>query len=174
MSSRSEFPYLNTLLGLGLIGSNFFSLSLLSKANNGIPDLSRLATSRDSASQLRYTKDGEKLDVMMTLNMHSPKTTLFSSEKTKWNGKTDYNRREYIAHVPTEKAQEIDLKCLEAEITGKNNGGLVASGLAGAAGASKLSNVPIIGFLLEPFARNRAQKIGSNLGSDLSKDLSDC
>lgn len=174
MTSRSEFPYLNALLSLGLIGSNFFSLSLLSKANNGIPDLSRLATSRDSASQLRYTKDGEKLDVMMTLNMHSPKTTLFSSEKTKWNGKTDYNRREYIAHVPTEKAQEIDLKCLEASITGKNNGGLVGSGVATAAGAAKLSNVPIIGFLLEPFARNRAQKIGSNLGSDLSKDLSDC
>ena len=174
MTSRSEFPYLNALLGLGLIGSNFFSLSLLSKANNGIPDLSRLATSRDSASQLRYTKDGEKLDVMMTLNMHSPKTTLFSSEKTKWNGKTDYNRREYIAHVPTQKEQEIDLKCLEASITGKNNGGLVGAGVATAAGASKLSNVPIIGFLLEPFARNRAQKIGSNLGSDLSKDLSDC
>ena len=174
MTSRSEFPYLNALLGLGLIGQSFFSMSLLSRANNGIPDLSRLATSRDSASQLRYTKDGEKLDVMMTLNMHQPKTVLFSSEKTKWHGKTDYNRREYIAHVPTEKAQEIDLKCLEAEITGKNNGGLVASGLAGAAGASKLSNVPIIGFLLEPFARNRAQKIGSNLGSDLSKDLSDC
>ena len=174
MTSRSEFPYLNALLGLGLIGQSFFSMSLLSKANNGIPDLSRLSTSRDSASQLRYTKDGEKLDVMMTLNMHSPKTTLFSSEKTKWNGKTDYNRREYIAHVPTEKAQEIDLKCLEAEITGKNNGGLVGAGVATAAGASKLSNVPIIGFLLEPFIRNRAQKIGSNLGSDLSKDLSDC
>ena len=166
--------FLPGLLGLGLIGQSFLSMSLLSKANNGIPDLSRLATTNNSASQMRYTKDGEKLDVMMTLNMHSPKTTLFSEEKTKWNGKTDYNRREYIAHVPTEKAQEIDLKCLEASITGKNNGGLVGAGVATAAGASKLSNVPIIGFLLEPFARNRAQKIGSNLGSDLSKDLSDC
>ena len=174
MTSRSEFPYLNALLGLGLIGSNFFSLSLLSKANNGIPDLARLATTENSASQMRYSKDGEKLDVVMSLNMHNPKTTLFSEEKTKWSGKTDYSRREYIAHVPTQKEQEIDLKCLEASITGKNNGGLVGAGIATAAGASKLSNVPIIGFLLEPFARNRAQKIGSNLGSDLSKDLSDC
>ena len=74
----------------------------------------------------------------------------------------------------TQKEQEIDLRCFEASITGKNNGGLVGSGVATAAGAAKLSNVPIIGFLLEPFARNRAQKIGSNLGSDLSKDLSDC
>ena len=178
MSSRSEFPYLGALLGLGLIGQSFFSMSLLSRANNGIPDLSRLATSRDSASQLRYTKDGEKLDVMMTLNMNSPKTVLFSSDttKSKWNGKQDvsYVRREYVPHVPTEKRQEIDMKCLEASITGKNNGGLVGAGVATAAGASKLSNVPIIGFLLEPFARNRAQKIGQDIGSSLGKDLSDC
>ena len=174
MTSRSEFPYLNALLGLGLIGQSFFSMSLLSRANNGLPDLSRLATTNNSSSQMRYSKDGEKLDVVMSLNMHNPKTTLFSEEKTKWSGKTDYSRREYIAHVPTQKEQEIDLKCLEASITGKNNGGLVGAGIATAAGASKLSNVPIIGFLLEPFARNRAQKIGSNLGSDLSKDLSDC
>jgi len=174
MTSRSEFPYLNALLGLGLIGSNFFSLSLLSKANNGIPDLARLATTENSASHMRYSKDGEKLDLTITHNMHQPKTVLFTSEKTKWSGKTDYSHREYIAHEPTEKAQEIDLKCLEASITGKNNGGLVGAGVATAAGASKLSNVPIIGFLLEPFARNRAQKIGSSLGSDLSKDLSDC
>ena len=106
--------------------------------------------------------------------MHSPKTVMFTSEKSKWNGKTDYTHREYIPHVPTEKAQEIDLKCLEAEIIARNNGGLVAAGVAGAAGASKLSNVPIIGFLLEPFARNRAQKIGQNVGGSLGKDLSDC
>tara|TARA_R100001463_G_scaffold81597_1_gene136146 strand:+ start:82 stop:606 length:525 start_codon:yes stop_codon:yes gene_type:complete len=174
MTSRSEFPYLNALLGLGLIGSNFFSLSLLSKANNGIPDLARLATTENSASQIRYTKEGDKLDVMVRHNMHFPKTVMFSSQKEKWSGKTDYLHKEYIAHVPTEKAQEIDLRCFEASITGTNNGGLVGSGVATAAGAAKLSNVPIIGFLLEPFIRNRAQKIGSNLGSDLSKDLSDC
>jgi hypothetical protein len=175
MTSRSEFPYLNALLGLGLIGQSLFSMSLLSKSGSSVPfDLARLNTTENSASQMRYSKDGEKLDLTITHNMHQPKTVLFSSEKAKWSGKTDYSHREYIAHVPTEKAQEIDLKCLEASITGKNNGGLVGAGVATAAGAAKLSNVPIIGFLLEPFARNRAQKIGSNLGSDLSKDLSDC
>jgi hypothetical protein len=170
--------FLPGLLGLGLIGQSFLSMSLLSKANNGIPDLSRLATSRDSASQLRYTKDGEKLDVMMTLNMNSPKTVMFSSDQTKskWNGKQDtsYIHKEYIPHIPTEKRQEIDMKCLEASIIGKNNGGLVGAGVATAAGASKLSNVPIIGFLLEPFVRNRAQRLGENVGSSLGVDLSDC
>ena len=175
MSSRSEFPFLSILLGVGLIGTNFYSLGLISKSGGSTPfDLARLSTTENSASQMRYRKDGEKLDLTITHNMHQPKTVLFSSEKAKWSGKTDYSHREYIAHVPTEKAQEIDLRCFEASIIGKNNGGLVASGLAGAAGASKLSNVPIIGFLLEPFIRNRAQKIGSNLGSDLSEDLSDC
>ena len=179
---RSEFPYLSALLGLGLIGSNFFSLSLLSRSSSSVPfDLARLNTTENSASQMRYSKeskDGEKLDLTITHNMHQPKTVLFSSDttKTKWNGKEDvsYVRREYIPHVPTEKTKEIDMKCLEAAITGKNNGGLVASGLTTAAGASKLSNVPIIGFLLEPFARNRAQKIGQDIGSSLGKDLSDC
>ena len=76
--------FLPGLLGLGLIGSNFFSLSLLSKANNGIPDLARLATTENSASQVRYTKDGDKLEVMVRHNMHSPKTVMFRTQKVKW------------------------------------------------------------------------------------------
>tara|TARA_R100001443_G_scaffold2492_1_gene8317 strand:- start:2822 stop:3361 length:540 start_codon:yes stop_codon:yes gene_type:complete len=179
MSYRSDFPFLSILLGAGLIGTNFFSLTLLSKSTNSIPfDLARLNTTENSASQMHYQKNGEKLDLTITHNMHQPKTVLFSSDttKSKWNGKQDvsYVRREYVPHVPTEKRQEIDMKCLEASIIGKNNGGLVGAGVATAAGASRLSNIPIIGFLLEPFARNRAQKIGSDIGSSLGKDLSDC
>tara|TARA_B100001250_G_scaffold340986_1_gene308813 strand:- start:2756 stop:3274 length:519 start_codon:yes stop_codon:yes gene_type:complete len=168
--------FLPGLLGIGLISSNLMSLTLLSNSNkDGIPDLARLQTTENSASQMRYNRsESGDLEVVVTHNMHSPKTTLFSEEKTKWSGKTDYSRREYIAHVPTKKEQEIDLRCFEASITGKNNGGLVGAGVATAAGASKLSSVPIIGFLLEPFARNRAQKIGQDVGSSLGEDLSDC
>ena len=99
---------LAVLLSLGLIGSNFGSLLLLStRPGVSIPfnDLSRLATTENSSSQMRYTKEGEKLEVMVSHNMHSPKTTLFSSEKTKWNGKTDYVRKEYIAHHPVDSAR---------------------------------------------------------------------
>jgi len=179
MSSRSEFPFLSILLGVGLIGTNFYSLGLLSKSGGSVPfDLARLNTTENSASQLRYKKNGEDLDLTITHNMHQPKTVLFTSDttKSKWNGKQDvsYVRREYVPHVPTEKRQEIDTKCLEASFVGKNNGGLVGAGVATVAGASKLSSVPIIGFLLEPFARNRAQKIGQDIGSSLGKDLSDC
>ena len=171
---KSTSQLIAIILGVGMVGQNFFVLNMLSKRETDMPNLARLATTENSSSQMTYKRDGEKLDVLVTHNMHSPKTVMFTSEKSKWNGKTDYTHREYIPHVPTEKAQEIDLKCLEAEIIARNNGGLVAAGVAGAAGASKLSSIPIIGFLLEPFARNRAQKIGQNVGSSLGKDLSDC
>ncbi len=171
---KSTSQLIAIILGVGMVGQNFFVLNMLSKRETDMPNLARLATTENSSSQMKYSRDGEKLDVLVTHNMHSPKTVMFTSEKSKWNGKTDYTHREYIPHVPTEKAQEIDLKCLEAEIIARNNGGLVAAGVAGAAGASKLSSIPIIGFLLEPFARNRAQKIGQNVGSSLGKDLSDC
>ena len=88
MSSRSDFPFLSILLGAGLIGTNFFSLTLLSKSGSSIPDLARLNTTENSASQMRYQKNGEKLDLTITHNMHQPKTVLFSSDttKSKWNG----------------------------------------------------------------------------------------
>jgi len=161
--------FLPGLLGLGLIGQSFLSMSLLSKANNGIPDLARLATTDNSASQLRYTKDGEKLDVMMTLNMHSPKTTLFSEEKTKWHGKTDYSRKEYIAHHPVDSARLTSeyLACIKNKGSAESNGEIVGTSLVTATpAASTLSNIPIIGWVASAFAVKKAGQIGKNIGGD--------
>jgi len=161
--------FLPGLLGLGLIGQSFLSMSLLSKANNGIPDLARLATTDNSASQLRYTKDGEKLDVMMTLNMHSPKTTLFSEEKTKWHGKTDYSRKEYIAHHPVDSARLTAeyLQCIKNKGSAESNGEIVGTSLVTATpAASTLSNIPIIGWVASAFAVKKAGQIGKNIGGD--------
>jgi len=161
--------FLPGLLGLGLIGQSFLSMSLLSKANNGIPDLARLATTDNSASQLRYTKDGEKLDVVMTLNMHSPKTTLFSSEKTKWHGKTDYIRKEYIAHHPVDSARLTAeyLQCIKDKGSAESNGEIVGTSLVTATpAASTLSNIPFIGWVASAFAVKKAGQIGKNIGGD--------
>lgn len=161
--------FLPGLLGLGLIGQSFLSMSLLSKANNGIPDLARLATTDNSASQLRYTKDGEKLDVMMTLNMHSPKTTLFSEEKTKWHGKTDYSRKEYIAHHPVDSARLTSeyLACIKNKGSAESNGEIVGTSLVTATpAASTLSNIPFIGWVASAFAVKKAGQIGKNIGGD--------
>ena len=100
MTQMKEGNYLPLLLGLGLIGSNFFSLVLLSRSGDSLPNLASLATTENSSSQMRYRKDEKGLEVVMSHNMHSPKTVLFSSEKSKWNGKTDYTRKEYVAHQP--------------------------------------------------------------------------
>ena len=161
--------FLPGLLGLGLIGQSFLSMSLLSKANNGIPDLARLATTDNSASQLRYTKDGEKLDVMMTLNMHSPKTTLFSEEKTKWHGKTDYSRKEYIAHHPVDSARLTAeyLQCIKDKGSAESNGEIVGTSLVTATpAASTLSNIAIIGWIASAVAVKKAGQIGKNIGGD--------
>ena len=170
MSSPSkEIPYLTFLLSAGLIGSNFYSLGLLSKSGSSIPDLARLATTDNSASQLRYTKDGEKLDVMMTLNMHSPKTTLFTTEKTKWHGKTDYHRKEYIAHHPVDNARLTAeyLQCIKNKGSAESNGEIVGTSLVTATpAASTLSNIPFIGWIASAFAVKKAGQIGKDIGGD--------
>ena len=169
MSSRSEFPYLNALLGLGLIGSNFFSLSLLSKANNGIPDLARLATTENSASQMRYTKDGEKLDLTITHNMHQPKTVLFSSENSKWNGKTDYTRKEYIAHHPVDNAKLTSayLQCIKDKGSAEGQGEIVGQSLITSTPASNfLTGIPVVGWIANSIAVKKAGQAGKNIAGD--------
>ena len=161
--------FLPGLLGLGLIGQSFLSMSLLSKANNGIPDLARLATTDNSASQLRYTKDGEKLDVMMTLNMHSPKTTLFSEEKTKWHGKTDYSRKEYIAHHPVESARLTSeyLQCIKDKGSAEGQGEIVGQSLITSTPASNfLTGIPVVGWIANSIAVKKAGQAGKNIAGD--------
>ena len=119
-----EGNYLPLLLGLGLIGSNFFSLILLSKSGDSLPNLASLATTENSSSQMRYKKDEKGLEVVMSHNMHSPKTVLFSSEKSKWNGKTDYTRKEYVAHQPGENAGAAAsyLQCIKNKGSAESQG----------------------------------------------------
>ncbi len=165
--------FLPGLLGLGLIGSNFFSLSLLSRASNGIPDLARLATTENSASQLRYKKNGEDLDLTITHNMHQPKTTLFSEEKTKWHGKTDYVRKEYIAHHPVDNARLTAeyLACIKNKGSAESQGEIVGGALISSTPASGfLSGLPVVGWL----ANSLAQKKASQIGKDIASDFVDC
>ena len=82
--------FLPGLLGLGLIGSNFFSLSLLSRASNGIPDLARLATTENSASQLRYKKNGEDLDLTTTLSQRTRQSDEAGAEQAGYQVNNPY------------------------------------------------------------------------------------
>ena len=162
--------FLPSLLGLGLIGQSFFSMSLLSKSGGSAPfDLSRLATTENSASQMRYSKDGEKLDLTITHNMHQPKTVLFSSEKSKWNGKTDYHRKEYIAHHPVDNARLTAeyLQCIKDKGSAESQGEIVGGALISSTPASGfLSGLPIVGWLANSVAQRKASQIGKNVASD--------
>jgi len=155
--------FLPGLLGLGLIGQSFFSMSLLSKSGGSAPfDLARLATTENSASQMRYSKDGEKLDLTITHNMHSPRTTLFSSEKTKWNGKTDYVRKEDSARLTSEY-----LQCIKNKGSAESQGEIVGGALITSTPASGfLSGLPVVGWLANSIATKKASQIGKNIGGD--------
>jgi len=163
--------FLPGLLGLGLIGSNLFSLTLLSNASSDkIPDLARLQTTENSASQLKYKRsESGDLEVLVTHNMHQPKTTLFSEEKTKWHGKTDYSRKEYIAHHPVDSARLTSeyLACIKNKGSAESNGEIVGTSLVTATpAASTLSNIPFIGWVASAFAVKKAGQIGKNIGGD--------
>ena len=163
--------FLPSLLGLGLIGSNLFSLTLLSTANSDkIPDLARLQTTENSASQLKYKRsESGDLEVLVTHNMHQPKTTLFSSEKSKWNGKTDYTRKEYIAHHPVDNAKLTSayLQCIKDKGSAESQGEIVGGALISSTPASGfLSGLPVVGWLANSLATKKAEQIGKNIGGD--------
>jgi len=163
--------FLPGLLGLGLIGQSFFSMSLLSKSGGSAPfDLARLATTDNSASQMRYSKDGEKLDLTITHNMHQPKTTLHSTETTGgWNNKTNYTRKEYIAHHPVDNAKLTSayLQCIKDKGSAESQGEIVGGALISSTPASGfLSNIPIVGWLANSMATKKASQIGKNIGGD--------
>ena len=167
--------FLPGLLGIGLISSNLMSLTLLSSANkDGIPDLARLQTTENSASQLRYNRsESGDLEVVVTHNMHQPKTTLFSSEKTKWNGKTDYVRKEYIAHHPVDSARLTSeyLQCIKNKGSAESQGEIVGTSLISATPAgSTLSGIPVVGWIANALATKKA----GQLGKEIAGDFVDC
>ena len=105
----------------------------------------------------------------MSHNMHSPKTVLFSSEKSKWNGKTDYTRKEYVAHQPGENAALAAsyLQCIKNKGSAESNGEIVGTSLITATpAANTLSNIPIIGWIASAVAVKKAGQIGKDIGGD--------
>jgi len=161
--------FLPALLGLGLIGSNFFSMILLSRSGDSLPNLASLATTENSSSQMRYIKGEKGLEVVINHNMHSPKTVMFTSEKSKWNGKTDYTRKEYVAHQPgANVALAADyLQCIKNKGSAESNGEIVGTSLVTATpAASTLSNIPIIGWIASAVAVKKAGQLGKDIGGD--------
>ena len=105
--------------------------------------------------------------------MHQPKTVLFSSENSKWNGKTDYHRKEYIAHHPVDNAKLTSayLQCIKDKGSAESQGEIVGGALISSTPASGfLSNLPVVGWL----ANSVAQRKASQIGKDIASDFVDC
>ena len=118
---------------------------------------------------MRYKKDEQGLEVVINHNMHAPKTVLFSSEKSKWNGKTDYTRKEYVAHQPGENAALAAnyLQCIKNKGSAESQGEIVGTSLVTATpAASTLSNIPIIGWIASAVAVKKAGQLGKDIGGD--------
>ena len=162
--------FLPGLLGIGLISSNLMSLNLLSNASkDGIPDLARLQTTDYSASQLKYNRsESGDLEVVVTHNMHQPKTTLHSTESTGgWNNKTSYKRKEYIAHHPVDSARLTSeyLACIKNKGSAESQGEIVGTSLVSATPVgSTLSGIPIVGWIANAVAIRKSSQFGKEIG----------
>ena len=162
---------LAALLGLGLIGSNFFSLILLSRSNS-IPSLGQLATTSNSSSQLRYKKDGDTTEIVMRHNMDDPKLALESiqRETPSWNGKTktSYIHRETIASHPINGLSAEQIQCIKDRGSAESQGEIVGTSLITATpAASTLSQIPIIGWIASAVAVKKAGSAGKAIAGDL-------
>ena len=166
---KSTSQLIAIILGLGMVGQNFFVLNMLSKREIDMPNLAQLKTTDNSSSQMKYSRDGEKLDVLVTHKMFDPKTTLFSEEKTKWSGKTDYSRREYIAHHPVDNARLTAeyLQCIKEKGSAEGQGEIVGQSLITSTPASSwLSSVPIVGWVANSLAVKKAGQAGKKIAGD--------
>ena len=161
---------LAALLGVGLIGSNFFSLILLSRSNS-IPSLGQLATTNNSSSQLRYKKEGDTTEIMMRHNMNDPKLALESiqRESPSWGGKvkTSYVHRETLASNPVKALSAEQIQCIKDRGSAESQGEIVGQSLITATpAASTLSGIPVVGWITSALATKKAGELGKEIGGD--------
>ena len=129
----------------------------------------RLQTTENSASQLRYNRsESGDLEVVVTHNMHQPKTTLHSTETTGgWNNKTNYTRKEYIAHHPVDNAKLTSayLQCIKDKGSAESQGEIVGGALISSTPASGfLSSLPVVGWLANSVAQKKSESLGKEIG----------
>lgn len=171
------------ILGLGLVVSNFYTLSLLSNKELSIPNITDLPSNRYSSFSVRSTHEGDKKEWMISSRQHDPKTLLYSKDIQRdeqigrRSDKTNsYIHRESVAiadnNYPTGETQEaINIECIEttskASARGEVLGVQTASNLA-----PTLSPVPIIGPLLVGISMVGSRKVGQETGKMIAEEWS--
>mgnify|MGYP003122781973 CR=1 FL=1 len=186
---KSSSQLLSVILGVGLIGSNFFSLMILARKDSSIPNLTNLPYTDTSSFSIRSekTKDGHSWS--LNQNQHSPKTMLFTKDiKEELKGlkgrkkRESYIHQESIAHpyqsfvneeIKDEELTAKQIKCIEKKAIGKSNGEIVGSGI-GAVTSPALMQVPIIGPIASGIWFGLARKEAGKAGAEISENWNNC
>lgn len=172
------------ILGLGLVASNFYTLSLLSNKDFSFPNIAALPSNKFSSFSVRSTKEGNKNEWVMSSRQHDPKTLLYSKdvERDEQIGRRSNKTKSYIHKESIASAnynytskntqEDINIECIEttskASARGEVLGVQTASNLA-----PTLSSVPIIGPLLVGISMIGSRKVGQEAGQMIAEEWSD-
>ena len=186
---KSSSQLLSVLLGVGLIGSNFFSLMILARKDSGLPNLANLPYTDNSSFSIRSDKTKDGHSWALKQNQHSPKTMIFTKDlKEEIPGFKGKKKRESYVHqesvaysyrpLPSQEIKNEGLtakqiECIEKRAQGESNGEMVGT-LGAAQVTPALSGVPIVGPVLSALAFGQARRQAGRAGEAIASDWNDC
>ena len=186
---KSSSQLLSVVLGLGLIGSNMFSLFILARKDTAMPDIAQLPYTSNSSFSFRSDKTKDGHSWALAQNQHSPKTMLFTKDVEEeipgFKGKKkrkSYTHKESVAYAYRPLSEEVnngkeltakEIACIKKDAQGDSNGEMVGT-LAGAKIGTGIASVPIVGPVLSALAFGQARKQAGVIGAEIAFDWNDC
>ena len=186
---KSSSQLLSVVLGLGLIGSNFYSLMILARKDTSMPNIAQLPYTSNSSFSFRSDKTKDGHSWALAQNQHSPKTLLFTKDLEEeipgFKGKKkrkSYTHKESVAYAYRPLAEEVnngkeltakEIACIKKAAQGESNGEMVGT-IAGAKIGTGIASVPIVGPVLSALAFGQARTQAGLIGSEIASDWNDC
>ena len=186
---KSSSQLLSVVLGFGLISSNFFTLMILARRDDGMPNIAQLPYTSNSSFSFRSDKTKDGHSWALSQNQHAPKTLLFTKDLEEeipgFKGKKkrkSYTHKESVAYAYRPLSEEVnsnkeltakEIACIKKAAQGETNGEMVGT-LAGAKVSPAIATVPIIGPVLSALAFGQARKQAGVIGAEIASDWNDC
>tara|TARA_B100000945_G_C20205450_1_gene513498 strand:+ start:74 stop:640 length:567 start_codon:yes stop_codon:yes gene_type:complete len=186
---KSSSQLLSVVLGLGLIGSNFYSLMILARKDSSMPNIAQLPYTSNSSFSFRSDKTKDSHSWSLAQNQHSPKTLLFTKDLEEeipgFKGKKkrkSYTHKESVAYAYRPLAEEVnngkeltakEILCIKKAAQGETNGQMVGT-LGAAKVTPAIASVPVVGPVLSALAFGQARKQAGAIGAEIASDWNDC
>ena len=186
---KSSSQLLAVLLGFGLISSNFFTLMILARRDDGMPNIAQLPYTSNSSFSFRSDKTKDGHSWALSQNQHAPKTLLFTKDLEEeipgFKGKKkrkSFTHKESVAYTHRPLFEEVnndkeltakEILCIKKAAQGESNGEMVGT-LAGAKIGTGIASVPIVGPVLSALAFGQARKQAGVIGAEIASDWNDC